>query len=98
MCLAVTFLTLNSLAMISENMSGCRRFMVMASAMVARGNPLKAMLYGILFGYCEALTLTWSGLDIYGQITDMLPYVAVLLVLFLSNVRNIRAFGRDDAS
>lgn len=98
MGLAGTFISLHSLAMFSENMSGGRGFMVMASAMVARGNPLKAMLYGILFGYCEALTLTWSGLDIYGQITDMLPYLAVLLVLFLSNIKNIKTFGRDDVS
>ncbi|MBC5580034.1 ABC transporter permease [Anaerofilum sp. BX8] len=98
MGLSGTFISLNSLAMFSENMTGGRGFMVLASAMVAGGNPLKAMLCGFIFAYCDALTLTWSGFDVYSQVISMLPYLAVLLVLFLTHLKNIKSFGRFEAS
>ena len=94
MGLAGTFLSLNSLAMFSENMSGGRGFMVMASVMVANGNPLLAMLYGFIFAYCEALSLVWSGLGVPTQLTGMLPYAAVLVVLFISNIKNYKKLGK----
>lgn len=98
MGLSGTFISLNSLAMFSENMTGGRGFMILASAMVAGGNPLKAMLCGVIFAYCDALTLTWSGFDVYSQVISMIPYLAVLLVLFITNIGNIRRFGRFEGS
>jgi ABC-type uncharacterized transport system permease subunit len=97
MGLAGTFLSLNSLAMFSENMSGGRGFMVMASAMVAQGNPMKAMIYAFLFAYCEALSLTWSSLGVPTQLIGILPYFAVLLVLFITNFDNVHSQGRSKA-
>ncbi|MBP3891203.1 MAG: ABC transporter permease [Solobacterium sp.] len=97
MGLAGTFLSLNSLAMFTENMSGGRGFMVMASTMVADGNPLKAMLYGLIFGYCQALSLTWSSLGVPTQLIGILPYFAVLLVLFITNFKNLKKYGKIKA-
>ena len=94
MGLAGAFLSLNTLAMFTENMSGGRGFMVMASSMVADGNPLKAMCFGLIFGYCQALSLTWSSLGVPTQLTGMLPYLAVLVILFISNFKNIKKFGK----
>ncbi len=98
MGLSGTYISLNSLAMFSENMTGGRGFMILACTMVAAGNPLKGMLCGFIFSYCEALTLTWSSLDIYTQIINMLPYLAVLAVLFITHIKNIRSFGRMDSN
>ena len=94
MGLGGAFLSLNSLAMFTENMAGGRGFMVMASTMVADGNPLKGMFFGYIFGYCQALSLTWSSLGVPTQLTGMLPYLAVLLILFISNFKNIKKFGK----
>ena len=94
MGLAGAFLSLNSLAMFTENMSGGRGFMVMASTMVADGNPLKGMLFGLIFGYCQALSLTWSSLGVPTQFTGMLPYLAVVLILFITNFKNLKKFGK----
>ena len=90
MGLAGTFLTLNSLAMFTENMSGGRGFMVMASAMVADGNPAKAMICGLIFGYCQAIGLTLSSYNVPSQLTGMFPYIAVLIVLIVSNIKNLK--------
>lgn len=90
MGLAGAFLSLNSLAMFTENMSGGRGFMVMASAMVANGNPAKAMICGLIFGYCQAIGLTLSSLNVPSQLTGMFPYIAVLIVLIASNIKNFK--------
>lgn len=88
--LAGSFVSLNSLAMFTENMVAGRGFLVLASAMVANGNPIFGMLVAALFAYAQACGLTLTGLGIQGQLVEMLPYVAVLLVMLLANIKNTK--------
>ena len=91
--LAGAFVSLNSLAMFTENMVAGRGFLILASAMVANGNPLMGMLTALLFAYAQACGLTLTGLGIQGQLVEMLPYIAVLLVMLLANVKNVGKAG-----
>lgn len=93
MGLAGTFVSLNSLAMFTENMVAGRGFLVLASAMVANGNPLVALLVATLFAYAQACGLTLTGLGIQGQLVEMLPYMMVLLVMLLANLKNVKKAG-----
>ena len=91
--LAGAFVSLNSLAMFTENMVAGRGFLILASAMVANGNPLAGMLTALLFAYAQACGLTLTGLGIQGQLVEMLPYIAVLLVMLTVNVKNVKRAG-----
>lgn len=94
MCgVAGVFISLNSLAMYTENMVAGRGFFVLASTMVAGGNPLGAMIIGYLFAYTQSLSLTWSGLGMPGQLIEMLPYVMVILVMVFTKWKNIKHAG-----
>lgn len=85
-----TFLSLNNLAMFNENMSAGRGFLAVAAIMMGNGNPLKVLLACFVFGYAEALTTTMQGLDIPSQIIRTFPYIATLVVMFLSCLKNFK--------
>ena len=90
---AGAFISLNSLAMYTEDMVAGRGFLVLASTMVAKGNPLVAMFVGLLFAYSQSLSLTWSGLGMPGQLIEMLPYTMVIVALLITNFKNIKNAG-----
>ncbi|NLL92078.1 MAG: ABC transporter permease [Ruminococcaceae bacterium] len=96
MGLSGAFISLNTIALFSENMTSGRGFLVLASAMVGKGNPIISMLVAYVFSYFEALTFTWSSFPINTQLIQMLPYVAVLIVLFVTNFKNIKNAGDID--
>ena len=91
--LAGTCLSLNSLAMYTENMVAGRGFLVTCSVMVAKGNPAIAALLALLFGYTQSLALSWSRFDVYSQLVNSIPYAMVIVVLFVSNYKNIKNVG-----
>ena len=63
-------------------------FIGIVLAMLARGRPLYVLLGALLFGACLSLTtaLQVAGVDIPTDVTQMLPFAAVMAVLV--------AFGR----
>lgn len=86
-----SFLSLGYMTMFTENMSNGRGWISLAIIIVTKGQPLKVMLIGILFGILDGLSLTLQLYDIPSQITSMIPYVFVIIVLFYDAKVNNRA-------
>lgn len=85
-----TFLTLSGISMFSENMTAGRGFLCMCSIAIGKGNPLKILLVALLFAYSQALVLVLGTLSIPTQIISMIPYVAVILVLFFNGLKSFK--------
>lgn len=77
-----SFLSLGYMTMFTENMSNGRGWISLAIIIVTKGQPLKVMLIGLLFGLLDGLGLTLQLYNIPSQITGMIPYVFVIIVLF----------------
>ena len=84
------YLSLSGLNSFSENMTAGRGFIAFASTLVGDGNPLICGAIAVIFVYADALTLTLTSLGYPTQLTKMLPYLAVLLVLMVGGIRNIK--------
>jgi len=85
-----TYLTLTGISMFSENMTAGKGFLCMCAISIAKGNPLKILLVCLLFGYSQALVLVLGTLSIPTQIVSMIPYVAVILVLFVNGLKSFK--------
>ncbi|SHI88874.1 ABC transporter permease [Lutispora thermophila] len=83
------YLPLSGLSMFSENMSSGRGFLAFAAILVSKGNPVKAALISILFAYTNALTFTLTSYGIPSQLLQMFPFIAVIIVLMIGNLRNL---------
>ncbi|TCU79244.1 simple sugar transport system permease protein [Tissierella praeacuta] len=82
------YMPLSGLSMFSENMTAGRGFLAFAAILVGKGNPLKAALIGMLFAYTNAITLTLTSFGVPTQLLQMMPFVVVILVLIISNLKN----------
>lgn len=82
------YLPLSGLNMFSENMSAGRGFLAFAAILVSNGNPLKASLISILFAYINALALTLTTYGIPSQLLQLMPFLAVIIVLIIINAKN----------
>ncbi len=80
-----TFLSLGIMRMFTENMSNGRGWISLAIIILSMGNPLKVLSICLIFGITEGLGLTLQQVSIPNQITDMLPYLAVLLALYINS-------------
>ncbi len=90
MGLAGSYMPLSGLSMFAENMTVGRGFLVLTAILVGRGNPFKVTLVSLLFAYAISLTLILSTYGIPTQLMSMLPYVAVLIVLFSVGLRSFK--------
>lgn len=79
-----SFLSLGYMKMFTENMSNGRGWISLAIIILSKGHPLKVLLNCLIFGCMEGLGLALQMVKIPNQVTDMLPYVAVLVALFLN--------------
>lgn len=79
------FLSLGIMRMFTENMSNGRGWISLAIIILSKGNPLKVLVTCLIFGVTEGVGLTLQQFKIPNQITDMLPYVAVLIALFINS-------------
>ncbi len=84
-----TFLSLGIMRMFTENMSNGRGWISLAIIILSAGNPIKVFITFIIFGITEGLGLTLQQVNIPNQFTDMLPYIAVLIALYI-NSRNTK--------
>ena len=82
-----TFLSLGIMRMFTENMSNGRGWISLAIIILSKGHPVKVLVTCLIFGMMEGIGLTLQQVSIPNQITDMLPYIAVLVALFI-NSRN----------
>ena len=71
--------------MFTENMSNGRGWIALAAIIVTQGQPIKVMLICLVFGLMEGIGLTVQQFNIPSQITSMLPYLSVLLALFINS-------------
>ena len=84
-----SYLPLSGLSMFTENMSSGRGFLCLAAVLVGKGSPVKTGLIALLFGYANALALALSAFGIKGQLLEMMPYVAVLIVIIITEIKEI---------
>ncbi len=80
-----SFLSLGYMRMFSENMSNGRGWISLATIIVSKGNPVVVLIVSFIFGLMEGSGLILQKYNIPSQITSMLPYVAVLIVLFFNS-------------
>ncbi len=85
-----TCLTLSGISMFSENMTAGKGFLCMCAISIAKGNPLKIFGIALLFAYSQALILVLGTLSIPTQIISMIPYIAVILVLFINGLKSFK--------
>lgn len=80
-----TFLSLGLMTMFTENMSNGRGWISLAAIIVAQGNPINVLQICLVFGLMEGLGMAAQQFDIPSQITSMLPYIAVLVALYINS-------------
>jgi simple sugar transport system permease protein len=76
-------LSLQQVGTFTDNMTGGRGYLALASLIVARWSPLGAVAVCLIFGAAEALELRLqtSGVQVSSYIVQMAPYVIALAVL-----------------
>jgi general nucleoside transport system permease protein len=77
------FLSLGYLQLFGENMSNGRGWIALAAIVLVSGSPLGIAVLCLLFGFASSLGLKAQGISVPSQFTDMLPYVATLVALYL---------------
>lgn len=87
---AGAYCPLCGLSTFSENMTAGRGFLAYASVLVGDGNPWISGLIAVVFAYADALMLTLTQKGYPTQIIQTFPYVAVILVLILTNLKNMK--------
>lgn len=80
-----TFLSLGIMRMFTEGMSNGRGWISLAIIILSAGNPVKVFVTCLIFGITEGMGLTLQQVNIPNQITDMLPYAAVLAALYINS-------------
>lgn len=64
-----------------ENMSAGRGWIAVVAVLLTRGRPLPVFVIAVIFGVVDSLSFRVQGLGMPQQFTDMMPYLATLLVL-----------------
>ncbi|MCI7605804.1 MAG: ABC transporter permease [Spirochaetales bacterium] len=83
------YLSIDSLDMFVREMSAGRGYIAVAIAILSRYNPVHVLLFGLLFGFCEALQIYLQGYGVPSQLIQMIPYMVTLFVLMFG-VQNIK--------
>ena len=81
--LAGAFLSIGYLQVFGENMSNGRGWIALAAIVLVRGRPSGVAAICVMFGVAASLGLRAQSLNVPPQFTDMLPYVATLIALFV---------------
>ena len=87
---AGAYCPLCGLSTFSENMTAGRGFLAYASVLVGDGNPLISGLIAVVFAYADALMLTLTQKGYPTQLIQTFPYMAVIIVLFVTNLKNFK--------
>ncbi|WFD09360.1 ABC transporter permease [Tepidibacter hydrothermalis] len=80
--LAGAHLSLGYLTLFTENMSAGKGFIALAAIIFGSSNPIKVYGASLLFGFFDALGIRVQSLGIPSQFTQMIPYLATVIVLF----------------
>ncbi len=89
-------LSLGAVGLFNENMTAGRGFVALAAFYFGRSLPLPTALACVLFGFFDALQIRLqSGANIPANIIQTLPYVAVVVVLAITGIRQSRRSSRS---
>lgn len=90
--LAGAQLSIANVNLFVENMSAGRGWIAVVAVLLTRGRPWPLFLVALLFGAVDSLSFRVQGFGLPQQFTDMMPYLATLVVLtILSWLRLKRA-------
>ncbi len=81
--LAGAFLSIGYLQLFGENMSNGRGWISLAAIVLVQGSPIGIAALSLLFGFAASVGLKAQSIDVPPQFTEMLPYVATLIALFV---------------
>ena len=62
-------------------MSAGRGWIAVVAVLLSRGRPWPLLFIAVLFGMVDSLSFRVQGLGLPQQFTDMMPYLATLIVL-----------------
>ena len=96
--LAGAHLSLGNLTMFTEGMNADRGFIAFACVMFGMANPPKVFIAALLFGFFQALGLRLQNVGIPSDLTQIIPYLATILMLIYIAVSKIvkkRGQGKD---
>lgn len=79
--LAGAQLSIANVNLFVENMSAGRGWIAVVAVLLTRGRPWPLFLIALIFGAVDSLSFRVQGLGLAQQFTDMMPYIATLLVL-----------------
>lgn len=86
--LAGSYFPMSGLNTFSENMTSGSGMLVFASILVGKGNPILTAFICFMFAYTDALSTVLTALHFPTQLVAMIPYITVIVTLFLMNVRH----------
>lgn len=84
-------LPLSGISMFTEEMSAGKGFLAVAAIMIGKGNPVKVFAACLIFAYADAVAINMQSFQISSQLVLMLPYVATIVVLMVTNLKNTTA-------
>ncbi|MET4782967.1 ABC transporter permease [Glaciihabitans sp. UYNi722] len=88
-------LSLGAVGLFNENMTAGRGYVALAAFYFGRSRPLPTALACVLFGFFDALQIQLQTVGGFSpDIIGTLPYIAVVLVLALTGVREYRRSAR----
>ncbi|WP_309083404.1 ABC transporter permease [Chelativorans sp.] len=79
--LAGAQLSIANVSLFVENMSAGRGWIAVVAVLLTRGRPLPLFLIAVIFGAVDSFSFRVQGLGLAQQFTDMMPYLATLLML-----------------
>lgn len=94
--LAGAFLSIGYLQVFGENMSNGRGWIALAAIVLVRGRPTGIAAICLLFGFASSLGLKAQSFHVPPQFTEMLPYVATLVALYVYARGQRRAVARHN--
>lgn len=91
--LAGAQLSIANVNLFVENMSSGRGWIAVVAVLLTRGRPLPLFLIALLFGAVDSLSFRVQGFGMPQQFTDMMPYLATLVVLTILSFVRLRRAG-----
>ena len=79
--LAGAQLSIANVNLFVENMSAGRGWIAVVAVLLTRGQPLAVLFIALLFGFVDSLSFRIQGFGLPQQFTDVMPYLATLIVL-----------------
>lgn len=88
--LAGAFLSIGYLQLFGENMSNGRGWISLAAIVLVSGSPFGITVLCLVFGLAASIGLKTQGIGVAPQFTEMLPYLATLVALFMYSQKRRR--------